>query len=493
MRILFYNRNYENLGIEFIASYLKSKGHIVELIFDPGFSENPYFNIPFLPFPKDNIMKKKMLNKIKKFKPDIAMFSATTYGYPFAREMALLIKRELKIPTLIGGVHATMLPDQVIKEEAFDMVCVGEGELAVAELADRMERGVDYKNVENIWVKDKGKIYKNKVRRLVDLNILSNPDKDLFYKYGCFKDTVYVMAGRGCPYNCTYCFNHSFKKLYSGKGTYVRFRHPKKVIEELKGYIRKYKIKNVAFEDDTFTLNPIWLKEFLELYIKEIRLPYRCLVRANTINLGIAKLLKKSGCEWAHMGLESGDQNLSNNLLKRGLTNEQIINAAKLLKKEKIKIKLFVIFGFPDEGPNEMFNTVAVVDKIRPDAVCSYTFMPYPKTQLNEYSYKKGLISKEIFERIDKGQMSIHSGSMLKHPYKDLANNIKVVIPLYNRAPFPFKSFFRSMMTNKKQNKILMKLLYFMSIPFYSGGELIPKIKENINMMIKTKEAYNAE
>lgn len=193
------------------------------------------------------------------------------------------------------------------------------------------------------------------------------------------------------------------------------------------------------------------------------------------------------------MGLESGDQNLSNNLLKRGLTNEQIINAAKLLKKEKIKIKLFVIFGFPDEGPNEMFNTVAVVDKIRPDAVCSYTFMPYPKTQLNEYSYKKGLISKEIFERIDKGQMSIHSGSMLKHPYKDLANNIKVVIPLYNRAPFPFKSFFRSMMTNKKQNKILMKLLYFMSIPFYSGGELIPKIKENINMMIKTKEAYNAE
>jgi len=487
MRVLFYERNYENLGIEHIASLLKKKGHNIELIFDPGLSENPYLNLPLLQIKN---IKKKMLKKAREFKPDIALFSAATYSYPFVREIALMIRKNLKIPTLVGGVHPTMLPEQVIKDPAFDMLCVGEGEYAAVELIERMERGQDYTNIQNIWVKKKNKIYRNSIRDLVDLNTLPFPEKSIFHQYGVFKDNLYIMAGRGCPYNCTYCFNHSFKKLYQGKGSYVRFRDPELVIQEIETHIKNFKSRQINFLDDTFTLNHVWLKKFLKIYKRKIHLPYRCLVRANTINVEIARLLKISGCTWANIGLESGDQWLSDNILRRNLTNQKIIEASKILQQEGIKIKMYTIFGFPDETPEQMFRTVDMVEITRPDAVVSYNFVPYPKTYLTEYSFKKGLITKEIFKKIDKGDMTQHSESTLNHPFKDLANNIKIVLPLYNKAFFPFKQMLRSMMKNKRYNPLFMKILYLASIPFYSGGELWPKFKEDLNMLMKSKRLY---
>ena len=475
------------LGIEYVAGFLKSKGHKVDLIFDPGLAETPYGRLPFLATPR---LTEKMLNKARHFGPDIVMFSATTYSYPNVRQMALLIKNALAVPTLVGGVHPTMAPEDVIRDEAFDMLCIGEGELAAAELLDRMQRGLNYTQVRNIWVKEKGIIHRNEVRELVDINTLPPPDKEIFAQYGCISGTLYVMANRGCPFDCTYCFNSFYKKLYEGKGNYVRFRNPELVIAEIKDFIRQYPIRRVVFEDDTFTLNRNWLNRFLLLYGEQIAIPYRCLVRANTITPEIARRLKKSGCVWAHMGLESGDDSVANQLLGRKMLTKEVVEAAQLLKSEGIRIKLFAIFGFPDETADQMFTTVAAVEQIRPNAVCSYIFVPYPGTKLFDYSLQKNYIVGNPFETSAYNPPSIHEESILNHPQHELAYNIKVLLPFYNKSPALFRPAIRRLMTERRFNRFVADFLYMASVPCYSGGELWPKVRESASILVKTQVHY---
>lgn len=490
IKILFFHKNFESLGVEYLSSVLKEGGHKTDLVFDPAFNENPYLK---LNFPGQKSMQEKMIRKAKQFSPDLVAFSSTTYMFPFVRQMAPVLKSELDVPIIVGGVHATMAPDQVLKEKAVDMVCIGEGEYALLDLANKLERGKDAKNTQNIWFKDGDRIKKNSLRMLVeDLDKLPFPDKDIFYKFGCFTDRVYMMAGRGCPYRCSYCFNESMQLLMRGKGKYVRFRSVRRVIDEIMFYRREYNIKRIAFEDDTFTLNHEWIKKFLETYREEVALPFRCLTRADTMTEEIASLLKSAGCEWVQLGLESGSEHIRKNVMNRNITNEQVIRAVNILKKAGMKVKVFSILGIVNETPEQMWETVRMNELLKPDALTSYTLVPYPQTKMLEYALKYGALEKGTYEKINSGFGSIHEESLLKHPHKNLAYNLKVILPLYNKSPSILKPVLKALMNDKKHSKSLMKLLYVLSIPFYSGGDINYKIKEILSMWKKCSKYYAA-
>ena len=479
MRMLFVYKSYEWLGIEYLSAALEKAGHKTDLAFEYGLGGTFYFS-----YFRSKSNHNSILNKIDEFKPDMILFSSTTNLFPWVREVAKEIKNHCNIPIIIGGIHATILPERVLSDNNIDMVCIGEGELAIVELANKMEQGKEYHDTKNIWFKQNNKIIKNSVRPLIgNLDQLPFPNKDLFYKYGCITDRVYVATGRGCPYSCPYCHNHQLKKIYKETGcNYVRRRSVASVIEELEIYKLKYRIKSVHFYDDTFNLNKEWILEFSEKYKEKIGLPFFCLTRANHIDRESVEALKEARCECIGMALESGNSYIRNELLKRNMSDEQIYEAGKIINENKIQLVTFNMFCLPGETPQQMLETAYMNFQLKPHSIFTYTFYPFPGTDLMKISLEQNYIDDKIYEKIIDGEESYTAKSLLNHPYKDIAYNIKIILPFLNRLPRILRSYFLKRWIFKKHSDFLLAIIKILLIPTYCPWEAKARIREQISM-----------
>jgi radical SAM superfamily enzyme YgiQ (UPF0313 family) len=299
--------------------------------------------------------------------------------------------------SVFGGPHATFFPE-FINEDGVDAVCVGEGESALSELVTKLEKHQTVTDIENILVKKEGKIFSNPVRKLEnDIDIIEFPDRDLVYKYDSYRkrSNKYVLTSRGCPYNCTYCFNHSLKKIYRGKGLFCRKRSVPNVIEELEDLKKKAPVKRVQFFDDVFILNKKWVLEFCSAYKRNIRLPFICYIRVNLLNEEIVEALKSAGVITITFAIETGDDFLRNEILKRKISDKEITDAAKLMRKYKIKFFTQNMVGLPGETVEKAFKTVKLNALCGPSYANASIFQPYPGTELTDYAIKKGYYRKE--------------------------------------------------------------------------------------------------
>ena len=455
MRISFIYKNAEWLGVEYLVAILKEAGHEVELLFDSGVGDME-FKLNFL----KKFMKPEdvMLEKARKFKPQLIAVSCLNNMTTWAKQMCTLFKKEFNVPVLIGGLQPTMVPEMFMRNDwDVDIICRGEGEDAILELCNSIDKGqIDY-SIQNLWFKKpNGEIVKNEIRSLErDIDTLPFPDKSIFFEYGAFSTRLYIMASRGCPYKCTYCFNHNYQRLYKDKGNYVRFRKPEKVIDEVVHFKEKYPgIKEVFFYDDNFTLKKIWTLELCRQYKERVyniyKMPFKCLVRADQIDIDVARALKESGCIYVDMGLESGDDYIRNEILKRNMSDEEIINAANCFHEVGLEFTTLNMVGFPGETPEQMLKTIAINQKIKPAAALMTTFFPFPKTDLAERSVREGYINEKNYLQMLEGHVSYKEETILDHPYKKeimwvwaffpIAVRYPKLMPLLSRLP-PHKSF----------------------------------------------------
>jgi len=478
MKVLFYYRGIESLGVEYLMSYIKMQGHQVELIFDPGLDDNLFLKLKFM---KRFNQQKYLLQKAKSFNPDIIALSIPTNLYPFVSEMASLLKKEIPVPIIAGGPHVSALPEYVLQHKSIDMVCIGEGEEAFAELLDKMEKGLDIFDTKNIWFKNNGEIIRNDLRNLIqDLDSLPFPEKDPFYEYGAFYDNLEVISGRGCPFRCTFCNIHFQRKLTKGKGSFIRRRSVPNVIQELKEHLRRYDIKYISFHDDTFTYDRRWIEEFAELYRKEVNLPFYCFAYPTTVNKDSILLLKNANCMQIFLGMDSGDPEIRGRLLKRPMSDERILQSAKIIKDSGITLQMSAIFGFPDETPESMWKSIRLAEKADPALITGYVFYPFPQTELFHYSIESGYLGDEEIEMVKRGISSFHNDSVLRHPYKKLALTLSRLTPIYIKSPSWLRPFIKRLMM--KEYSTLAFLSYLISIPIALPFLGIEGIKVTLRM-----------
>jgi anaerobic magnesium-protoporphyrin IX monomethyl ester cyclase len=480
VRILFFYRGAESFGIEYLSAVLTQAGHHTELIYDPGLDNNFYVSSSLL---KRLNVPKKLVRKAKDFSPDLVAFSSITNLYPYVKDMARALKAELKVPTVIGGIHPTVLPELVLQEDCFDIVCRGEGEYALLELANRLERGEDIADIENLWVKDsQGVIRENEQRPLIqDLDALPFPDKALFYRNGAFWRNVSIMTGRGCPYHCTFCVNSFYHQMNTRRGGMVRRRSVDNVIQELKLYKQKYRPQTVNFQDDTFSVEIDWLEEFADKYAAEVNIPFQCNVHPMTVTREIIKALKKAGCRSVCMGIQSGNSELRKMVLKRPGTNERIIEASKLIKEAGIQLVAEYIFGLPDETPEKMWESATLNRQIRADNTSTFVFYPFPGTALAEYCVGKGLLDAETVEEINNGVGSYHTTLFIKHPYRDFALNMASLLPLFSRLPSFLNDGYLKKLCSRKHG-LLAKTLGVIGVPFMNTWQARERTQNLIHM-----------
>jgi len=369
----------EYFGIEMLSAMLKKHGHE---------SDGLVTNME---------KKKHLIQKIKRYNPDVVAFTIMSGGFEWSVKLAEQIKKELGIPNIFGGPHPTFFPN-FINTPHVDNICMGEGEEAIVDFANAIEKGSDTTKIPNIWAKKGDKIFKNNIRPLVEnLDELPFPDRDIYYnKYRLLESfpSKRFMSDRGCPYNCTFCFNHKLRAMYKDKGTYMRIRSPRNMIDEILQVKEKYPLKFISYTNDSFTWNKKWLVEYLDLYKKEVDLPFSVQCRVNELDEEIVKKLKWAGLDSARFGIEAGSERVRRDILNRHMTNEQIIEGARLLKKYKIKILTFNMHGLPTETLDEAFQTLNLNIKIKTDIPSSTIFQPLPGTRIYEMVKEKGLFKK---------------------------------------------------------------------------------------------------
>lgn len=366
----------DRLGVMCLSSLLRKHGHETEV--------------------RCNMGEKDIVSAVAETKPDIIGLSTCTIEHKFAIDFAGEIKKQLPhVLILMGGPHATFYPD-VINESPIDLICRGEGDYSLLELLDRIEKKVSYEDVPNFHLKRGGRIIKNDVRSFwEDLDSLPYPDRDIYYKrYARLMEnpTKTFMAMRGCPFDCTYCFNHAMIKLYEGKGKYVRMRSPAGFVREIKDVKEKYGMKWVQLNDDTLNLRKDWLFEFLDLYKKDVNLPFICNVRVDILDEETVKKLKAAGCDRANFGIEHGNPVMRKILLKRNITDEQIVNAGKWFEKYNIRVYVTNITGFPGESVSDFFDTVKINRKVKSEWAACFILQPFPGTEIHRYAKDKGYL-----------------------------------------------------------------------------------------------------
>ncbi len=404
MKVLFVYPNINsqvgfNFGLAFISAMLKAHGHTTRLL-------NLNEKLDRLPTDEEIRMF------IEDFQPGLVGISAVTPQYRSALRLARLIKSFSRVPIVLGGVHATLVPEEVLKEECFDYACVGEGEESILELAERLGKGQDTTTIPNIWTRRAGAVVANNVRPFVDLNKLPRKDYSLFNMHKLIDAEdgwVRLVTSRGCPFRCTYCFNHKIVDRYSqetGRAPaelgYIRQHPMEEVFGEIEYLQSNYQgIRMFIFDDDVFTLDKAYLREFCQQYRKFTQLPFVVNAHVRAFDEERARMLKEAGCAIVKFGLESGSERIRREILQRPMTNEEIERAFGLAHKYGLHTSAFVMIGLPYEGKEEVMETVELLSRIRPGRFRWSVFYPFPRTRAYELSLKGGYIDFEKMQTLE--------------------------------------------------------------------------------------------
>lgn len=343
------------------------------------------------------------LRAIKDFQPDLIAVSMVDVSYNYTVSLLSRIKKEIDIPVIAGGVTVTMSPEMVIGNDCVDVICVGEGEDPLVELAQCLVANKDYSGVRNLWVKKSGKVIRNPLRPLKDMDTLCFQDWSIFderhyYKPYCgtFHRTGFFELARGCHFNCSFCCTASYRKLYQGLGKFVRTRSIDKAFDEIV-YVRdKYDLKLIFFIDDNFLGMP---KErfdyFCEQYKKRIGLPFYIQTRSEVVTEAYVKCLKEINISTIAIGVEHGDESLRKRYMNRHMSNENLIRAFDIVHKYGIRTTANIIIGMPYEEEGMFRETVKLLKRIEPKSISVNYFQPYRGTLMRELAVKLGYIDQD--------------------------------------------------------------------------------------------------
>lgn len=379
MRVLFVEKqiDYEPLGLLYLSSVLRQAGHEVRLAI--ATAEDPVV-------------------VAREWQPGIVGYSVYTGSQTYYRDLNLRLKAAVPdVVSVFGGPHPTYFPE-FVEEPGVDAVCIGEGEGAILDLVNAVAAGHPLTGINNWWFKRAlhggTTVERNPVRALEnDLDRLPFPDRELLFEKDAFtrqSGIKHFITSRGCPYDCSYCFNHALAEIYRGKGKRLRQMSVDRVIAEVRGVQARYPMQFVVFLDDLFIVHTDWLRELAEKFPRAVGLPFFCNVRANLVTPEKIKLLKQAGCASVGMGLETGNAKLRNEVLKRNLSDEQIIEASRLIREAGIQLLTTNMLGLPGGSLAMDFETLALNHACRPAYANAFLYQPYPRTELGEYARQNG-------------------------------------------------------------------------------------------------------
>ena len=369
---------YAPLGTLYAAAYLRERGHSPAL-FDAMLAESVT----------------EWGDALAAQRPRLAAIYEDSFNY--LSKMCLLRMREAalamidlarlaQVPIVVSGSDATDHPDLYLRRGAAAVI-IGEGEITLADLADRMLAGRSIEDVPGIaYLDDSCAVRRTSTRPFIkSLDELPFPAWDLVdidrYKsiwYGRHgRYSMNIATTRGCPYHCNWCAKPIYGQRYTT-------RTPAAVVDEISWLKEHYAPDHLWIVDDVFGLKPGWVEEFAALLTaRDARVPFRCLMRADQVTPGVVTALAAAGCRMLWMGAESGSQRVLD-AMEKGLRVEDIRTANRLLKSAGIDVGVFLQFGYPGETWSDIEQTLQLARDIEPSDIGVSVSYPLPGTQFYE-------------------------------------------------------------------------------------------------------------
>jgi radical SAM superfamily enzyme YgiQ (UPF0313 family) len=372
-------RSYYPLGLLYIASYLKSRGHSVKVIDVAAEGKT-----------LDDILK-----IIKVENPTLIGISSMTTSIMSAVKLAQNIKNTYgnNFQIGLGGIHLCCDPSFVKRFSVFDFGVTGEGEKTFEQLLCRAKNG------ERITGLIQGE-------SIQDLDSLPFPARDLVQPGIYLREeqmkfevpAAGILGSRGCPFSCSFCCIPTI-------GHKVRIRSPKNVVDEMEQIYEQCR-GSYSFVDDCFILNKACIMEFCqEIIDRKMKVKFIGSTRADTLDEEVVKVLKRAGCTDLYFGVESGNERIRNQVLKKKITERQISKAIRLCRKHMIMSNLFLMVGFPTETKKEMMDTVRIGKKVKADMIGIHITIPFPGTEIFRYAIEHKMISGDMVDKYARGEL----------------------------------------------------------------------------------------
>ena len=333
---------------------------------------------------------------------DIVGFSiSSSVTYPIIKRIRNISRFREKTLLLAGGIHSTIFPEEVLKDLDVNIVCIGEGEITIVEIADAYNFN-NYKHISGIAYMDSDGtvIYTPKRELIDDLDTIPFPSRHLLP----IEDVVmndrlsntklpiaHILCSRGCPYSCNFCANQEHN---------IRYRTGKNIRKELEFLIKEYGIKGFCITDDNFIVDKNRIEDICN-EIAPLNLKWSSLSRVNTVNEELLLKLKESGCVEIKYGIESGSPRILD-LMNKRITIEQIRHAILTTAKVGIKVKAFILHGFPGENIESTIETIQLLESLKDniERISLFRFVPLPGSPAYYNADKYDLHLSENFEDI---------------------------------------------------------------------------------------------
>lgn len=337
------------------------------------------------------------------FKPDLVAYSAMTpdehlFIEADATVRAWAQRHKRKVCRVMGGPHPTFFP-QVLQKMQLEGICAGDGERAILRILDRIAVGEALNDIPNISTLEQPTYEKEIVE---DMDAVPFADRDLVYDAA--PDMLdhgirSFLTQKGCPYKCTYCFNHAYNRMFKGEGRkIIRRRSVDNLLEEIKDVVRRYPTARfLRFADDVFVIhNDEWLQEFAERYPKEIGLPFYCLVRCNSLSEDVARLLAKAGCRSISMSVEAGGERVRNEIMKRNMPDSMLQAAFDNARKYGLNAFANTILAVPGTRFEDDMNSFRFARSLKAAAPTFSIFAPFPGTDLTKQAIDLGVLDADF-------------------------------------------------------------------------------------------------
>lgn len=410
-----------SFGLRTISAHLRRHGHRTRLVFMPDpWGDDLRYGV--------KRYDDRVLDELVALCRDADLVGITLMTNFF--DGAVQITGRLKsagvaAPVVWGGVHPTIRPEESL--EHADIVCVGDGEDALLELADRMAAGTQHTATANLWFRTPGGTVCNPVRPLQrDLDAYPVPDYSgedhhvlveghivpldgpvlrRFLENGTVsrylgKIGYQTMTGRGCPHKCTYCINDAIKTIYGAEG-YLRWRSTDHVMQELL-WVKEH-LPYVGFvwisDDAFFARSPASLEAFCRAYKERIGLPFTCLASPLTVTAEKMAMLVDAGLVYVQMGIQSGSAKIQALFNRTAMSNERVMKAIRVINRHKDRMyppSYDFILDVPYETDQDVIESLRLIAGIpKPFRLQPFALVLYPGTKLHDLATKDGLVGDE--------------------------------------------------------------------------------------------------
>lgn len=383
--------------------------------------------------------KEALYDKIDTMAPKVLGVYSDVYDlykdYNFFHVMQMLEEVKKRFPetfVFIAGVQPAMYPELLEKHTLIDCFIIGDAEVVLPNILNCLENNKNIDSLDGIAIYKKGTLCIKKPKQYADFSTLPLPDIAAFTHYpGAFRYGHRVAFARGCPNNCSFCFNHVYKKNYANNDVELPKYYSGEYLTQVCEKMIKHdpSVDMIYFTYSTFTISKDFFKDFIKKYSERIGLPYIITTRLDCVDNEIASLLKSSGCSKVTVGIETGNEELRNSVLNKSLSNASIYRGMNILKKHDLRIGCNFIMGFPKESLDNAIESLDMYRAVKGDFLTISMFAPMPSLALTKLAKAEGCLDGAISTDYSIAQPNIKTPEIKK------IQNLTCLAPLYTLLP----------------------------------------------------------